>query len=201
MTEPLDFYFDFSSPYGYLASYRIDQLAARHERGVTWRPFLLGAVFKVAGTGPLTSVPLKGDYSVRDFQRSARLYGVPFKMPAQFPINGLQASRAFYWLEGSSPQQAKPFARAIFAAYFVDGRDISNREVVADVGGEMGVDRIKLLESIDAPEVKNRLREVTDDAIQRRQVFGSPFIFVDGEPFWGADRLDMIERWLATGGW
>jgi 2-hydroxychromene-2-carboxylate isomerase len=122
-------------------------------------------------------------------------------MPAQFPINGLQAARAFYWLEGSSPQQAKPFARAIFAAYFVDGRDISNREVVADVGGEMGVDRAKLLASIEAPEVKNRLREVTDDAIQRRQVFGSPFIFVDNEPFWGSDRLDMIERWLATGGW
>ncbi len=201
MPEPLDFYFDFSSPYGYLASCRIDQLAARHERGVSWRPFLLGAVFKVAGTGPLTSVPLKGDYSVRDFQRSARLHGVPFKMPTRFPINGLQASRAFYWLEGSNLQQAKPFARAIFAAYFVDDRDISNREVVADVGGEMGIDRIKLLAALDAPEVKNRLREVTDDAIQRRSVFGSPFIFVDGEPFWGSDRLEMIDRWLATGGW
>lgn len=201
MPEPLDFYFDFSSPYGYLASCRIDQLAARHERGVSWRPFLLGAVFKVAGTGPLTSVPLKGDYSVRDFQRSARLHGVPFKMPTRFPINGLQASRAFYWLEGSNLQQAKPFARAVFAAYFVDDRDISNREVVADVGGEMGIDRIKLLAALDAPEVKNRLREVTDDAIQRRSVFGSPFIFVDGEPFWGSDRLEMIDRWLATGGW
>lgn len=201
MPEPLDFYFDFSSPYGYLASCRIDQLAARHERGVSWRPFLLGAVFKVAGTGPLTSVPLKGDYSVRDFQRSARLHEAPFKMPTRFPINGLQASRAFYWLEGSNLQQAKPFARAIFAAYFVDDRDISNREVVADVGGEMGIDRIKLLAALDAPEVKNRLREVTDDAIRRRGVFGSPFIFVDGEPFWGSDRLEMIDRWLATGGW
>jgi 2-hydroxychromene-2-carboxylate isomerase len=201
MPEPLDFYFDFSSPYGYLASYRIDQLAARHERGVNWRPFLLGAVFKIAGTGPLTSVPLKGDYSIHDFQRSARHYGVPFKMPAQFPINGLQASRAYYWLEASSPKQAKPFARAAFAAYFVDGRDISSREVVADVGGEMGIDRGRLLAAMESPEVKNRLREVTDDAIQNRKVFGSPFIFVDGEPFWGADRLEMIDRWLATGGW
>ena len=201
MPEPIDFYFDFSSPYGYLASYRIAQLAARHERGVAWRPFLLGAAFKIAGTAPLTAVPLKGDYSIRDFKRSARLHSVPFKMPAQFPINGLQASRAYYWLEGNSPQQAKPFARAIYAAFFVDGRDISNREVVADVGGEMGVDRAKLLAATEAPEVKNRLREVTDDAIQRRQVFGSPFFFVDGEPFWGSDRLDMIDRWLATGGW
>ncbi|HQU50759.1 MAG TPA: DsbA family protein, partial [Casimicrobiaceae bacterium] len=78
----LEFWFDFSSPYAFLASHRIEALAARHGRAVDWRPMLLGAAFKVAGTAPLTDVPMKGDYSRRDFVRSARFHGIEgFRMP------------------------------------------------------------------------------------------------------------------------
>jgi 2-hydroxychromene-2-carboxylate isomerase len=201
MPAPIDFYFDFSSPYGYVASHRIDAIAAKHGRAVAWRPFLLGAVFKVAGTGPLTNYPLKGDYSVRDFQRSARQHGIPFKMPTKFPVNGLLASRVYYWLEQTAPHRAKPFAKAAYAAYFVEDRDITAAAVIGDAATQAGVDPAAALAATDIPEIKNRLRQVTDEAIQGRGVFGSPFVIVDGEPFWGSDRLDMVDRWLATGGW
>ena len=201
MTAPIEFYFDFSSPYGYLASTRIDALAAKHGREVEWRPFMLGAVFKLAGTAPLTSVPLKGDYSVRDFKRCARMYGVPFVMPPKFPVSTIVAARAYYWLTTEAPEMARPFARAALNAYFAEGRDISDRDVVGAIAAARGIDREALLAGVEAVEIKERVRAATDEAIQGRGVFGSPFIFVDGEPFWGSDRLDMVDRWLTTGGW
>jgi 2-hydroxychromene-2-carboxylate isomerase len=98
MAQPIEFYFDFSSPYGYLASTQIDQLAERFGRTVTWKPFLLGAVFKLSGAKPLVELPLKGEYFLRDFHRSAGFYGVPFRLPPGFPFAPIAASRAFYWL-------------------------------------------------------------------------------------------------------
>lgn len=201
MPAPLEFYFDFSSPYGYIAAQRIDQIAVRHGRGVDWRPMLLGAVFKVAGSKPLTEYPLKGKYSTHDFQRSAREHGIAFNMPATFPLPTQGAARGVYWLKQVLPEKAVPFLKAVYAAYFVDGKDISSPEVVADIAAGLGVDRNAFLAGIENPEIKAKLREVTEDAIHNRGVFGSPYMFVDGEPFWGADRLDMVDRWLQRGGW
>src|SRR5688572_6519084 len=96
MSAPIDFYFDFSSPYGYLASTKIEDIAARHGRSVLWRPILLGAVFKTTNQQPLTTIPVKGDYAKRDFERSARLAGVPFRQPSKFPISTTAPARAFY---------------------------------------------------------------------------------------------------------
>jgi 2-hydroxychromene-2-carboxylate isomerase len=98
MAESIDFYFDFSSPYGYFAAEKIDEIAARHARSVVWRPILLGAVFKITGQQPLPSIPLKSDYAKRDLERCARLFGLPFRIPSTFPIAGTAPSRAFYWL-------------------------------------------------------------------------------------------------------
>jgi hypothetical protein len=85
-TAPIDFYFDFSSPYGYFAAEKIDDLAARYGRTVLWHPFLLGVTFKVTGLGPLPGIPLKGAYSLHDIARSARYFGLPFRQPSVFPI-------------------------------------------------------------------------------------------------------------------
>ncbi len=93
MPAPIEFFFDFSSPYGYIASRRIDDLGARHGRAVIWRPILLGAVFKLTGMTPLTEIPMKGDYAKHDFARTARLHGLPFAMPEPFPFSGLSAKR------------------------------------------------------------------------------------------------------------
>jgi 2-hydroxychromene-2-carboxylate isomerase len=196
MAEPIDFYFDFSSPYGYLASTEIDGLAARHGRSVTWRPFVLGAAFKLTGQRALTEQPMRGDYARRDFARSARLLGVPFKMPEPFPFFALAASRACYWLE--DPEQSKALAKAIYHAAFGEGRDITPVPVVAELAAGLGIGGLE--QGLEQPATTAKLRDATDQALARG-VFGSPFFIVDGEPFWGHDRLDQLDRWLATGGW
>jgi 2-hydroxychromene-2-carboxylate isomerase len=196
MAEPIDFYFDFSSPYGYLASTEIDGLAARHGRSVTWRPFVLGAAFKLTGQRALTEQPMRGDYARRDFARSARLLGVPFKMPEPFPFFALAASRACYWLE--DPEQSKALAKAIYHAAFGEGRDITPVPVVAELAAKLGIGGLE--QGLEQPAIKAKLRDATDQALARG-VFGSPFFIVNGEPFWGHDRLDQLDRWLATGGW
>jgi 2-hydroxychromene-2-carboxylate isomerase len=200
MSNPIDFYFDFSSPYGYFAASKIEDIAARHGREVTWRPILLGAVFKVTGQQPLPTIPLKGDYSKRDLERTARLYNVPFRIPSKFPIGTTAPARAFYYIANKDPALAKRLALALYVAYFADDLDISSPEVTTDIAALAGVDKEEMKQALNDPAVKDRVRREVDAAISLG-VFGSPYIVVDGEPFWGADRLDQVEKWLSTGGW
>lgn len=200
MANPIDFYFDFSSPYGYFASAKIDDIAAKHGREVVWRPILLGAVFKITGQQPLPTIPLKGSYGKHDLARSARLFGVPFKLPSKFPVAGQAPSRAFYWVGDRDPALAKQLARALYRAYFAEDRDISSPEVTANVAAKLGIERDGMLAALNDPAVKERLKSEVDAAIERG-VFGSPYIVIDGEPFWGSDRLEQVDKWLATGGW
>ena len=195
----IDFYFDFSSPYGYLASTRINALAERHQRRVTWRPILLGPMFKAAGTAPLVSVPLKGPYSVRDFLRTARMLKIPYTQPASFPIGTQNAARAFYWLTDRDEMKAQRFAQTCYATYFGQGIDISSAEKIADIAATLGEARAEVLAAMADPLIKERLKNEVDAALAKG-VFGSPFIIVDGEPFWGNDRLDQVDVWLATDG-
>ena len=200
MSDPIEFYFDFSSPYGYLAGECIDAIVARHGRDVTWRPYLMGVAMKVTGSSPVVNRPMMGAYSRRDMQRSARRLQVPFRFPEPFPIATIAACRAVYWMERANADGAKPLAKAFYRAYFVDGRNISEANVVADVAADSGADRDALLAGIQEPAIKDRLKEVTNDAIERG-IFGSPFFMVDDEPFWGHDRMDEVDRWLEAGGW
>lgn len=201
MPDPIDFYFDFSSPYGYFASCQVDALAVKHGREAVWRPILLGLVFKVTGGQPLPTLPLKGDYAKRDIPRCGRLYGVPVRIPSRFPVATQAPVRAFYWLHDRDPAKARALAAAVYRAYFVDDADIANPEVIAEIAAAAGVaDRAEALAALGDPAVKERARTETEAAIARG-VFGSPFLIVDGEPFWGMDRLPQAARWLETGGW
>jgi len=200
MPNPIDFYFDFSSPYGYFASSKIEELAGRHGRSVIWRPILLGAVFKITGQQPLPTIPLKGSYAKHDLARSARFFGVPFKLPSRFPVACQAPSRAFYWISDRDPPLGPRLAQALYRAYFAEDRDISNPEVTANVAAKLGIERDQLLQALADPAVKERLRNEVDAAIERG-VFGSPFIIVDKEPFWGSDRLGQVDKWLTDGGW
>jgi len=193
-------YFDFSSPYGYLGAQRIDALAAKHGRSVDWHPILLGAMFKQTGMVPLTEVPLKGEYSKRDFERSARFHGITgFRQPSRFPIPTQAPARIVVWLKSESPALSVPAAKALFDAYFVDDVDISSPDTAAGIAAGAGVDANAARAAIDDPAIKDALKREVDEAIARG-VFGSPFVVVDGEPFWGLDRLDQIDKWLSTGG-
>src|SRR5574337_1107406 len=196
---PIDFYFDFSSPYGYFGAEQIDALAARHGRTVNWHPMLLGMVFKTVGTAPLPSIPVKGPYSLHDIRRTARYFGLPYVHPSRFPIATQQAGRAFTWLAERDPALARAFALASYRAYFTAGRDTSDLGVVLEVAAGLGVEADELSAALADEALKARFKADVEAALARG-VFGSPFFIVDGEPFWGSDRLPQLEKWLAEGG-
>jgi 2-hydroxychromene-2-carboxylate isomerase len=197
---PVDFYFEFSSPYGYIASQLADALEQRIGRPLAWHPFLLGPVFKMTGGAPLVEVPLKGAYSLHDFERSARWHGVAYAQPPKFPIGTVAALRAFYWTDARDPAQARALAQALYRAYFAQGRDISTAQTVLDVAQEVGIDRAALAAGLEDPALKERAKQAVEGAIARG-VFGSPFFIVDDEPFWGVDRIPMLEDWIRRRGW
>ena len=200
MSAPIRFHFDFSSPYGYLAAQKIEALAARYDRKVDWHPILLGVVFKQTGMAPLTMIPLKGDYSRRDFARSARFHGIEgFRHPSTFPISTQAPARIVLWLKARDPVLATRVAKALYRAYFVDDVDVSSPDAAVAVAAKEGVDAAAARAAIDDPANKDALRREVAEAMARG-VFGSPYFIVDGEPFWGLDRLDQLERWLVTGG-
>ena len=200
MPNPVDFYFDFSSPYGYFASQKIDALAAKHGREVKWRPFLLGVAFKTTGGVPLPTIPVKGPYALRDIVRTAKYLGVKYRHPSVFPISSVSACRAFYWMNVKDAKRARDLARALYGAYFLDDVDISTADNVVSVCAKFGLNADEVRAGIGDPAVKDRTKTEVDGAIASG-AFGSPYIVIDGEPFWGSDRLDQIDKWLATGGW
>ena len=155
MKEPIDFYFDFISPYAYIGSTRIDALAARHGRTVNWRPVLIGiTVMKVMGMKPLIDTPLKSDYLRHDAARMAKVYSVPFKYHGLKDINSLAACRAFLWLQQHDRGLALRFARRIFERLWVDGLDITPREDIAAEAAALGISGHDLLVAITSPEGK-----------------------------------------------
>lgn len=196
----IDFWFDFSSPYGYLMAERIDALAARFGRQVRWHPILLGIIFQATGSRPpADGISSKGKYMLHDFARSARFLGIPYRMPSRFPLPTQNAARAYYWLQDQDAALARRFALAVYRAFFVEDRDISAPEVVLEIAAAQGVDRQALEAALQDGAVKARLKTACEQALAAG-VFGSPHVIVDGEHFFGADRLPQIARWLETGG-
>jgi 2-hydroxychromene-2-carboxylate isomerase len=199
MASAIDFYFDFSSPYGYFASTRIDALVAKYQREVKWHPILLGVVFQTTGSAPLTAIPLKGNYSLLDFERTARFHRIPYNRPETFPVSTQAAARGLLWLRATAGEaKAAEFGKAVYQAYFVDGVDIGNSANVAQIGAGIGVNAAALQAAIGTPEIKEQLKREVAQSIDRG-VFGSPFLIVDDEPFWGFDRFDQLEATLKNG--
>lgn len=196
--RPIEFFFDFSSPYAYVASEWIEALAARHGRTVRWNAILLGVTFQAAQIKSPVSYPLKREYSLRDFARSARFEGLPYAMPERFPIPTQNAARVFWWLDGRDPAQAVTWAHACFRAFFAQGRDLSQADTLRSLAGEFGLDPDEAESVWNDPVWKDRLKQANEAAVAAG-VFGAPFFLVDGEPFWGNDRKPQIERWLASG--
>ena len=202
---PLDFYFDFISGYGYFASLRIEAIAARHGRSVNWHSMLLGvSVMKVMGLKPLLETPLKGDYVLNDAGRYTRRHGLTLARQVSDPMmDPRPAARAFYWVRRHHSGCEAAFARAVYDRYWRLGKDLSDPAEIAAVAASepaLGLDPKALIEGQASDEARNDLREAVAASIERG-VFGSPFIFVDGEPFWGSDRLELVDDWLTRGGW
>jgi 2-hydroxychromene-2-carboxylate isomerase len=196
----IEFWFDFSSAYAYFAAADIEALAARVGRTILWRPYMLGTAFKATGARGLSSTPLKRDYANRDWQRIARLKGLPFRLPVGHPFTALGAMRAFYWIEAQQAQAAPTFAARVFRRYYTEGLDTSDVAAVAPLVVDLGFAPDAVVEGALSPAIKERAKAISEDAVARG-IFGSPFFIVDGEPFWGHDRMPMMEDWIARGGW
>lgn len=195
--EPIAFYFDFVSPYAYLASNLIDDVAQRHGRGVQWLPFRLGvAVVKVMGLKPLLDTPLKGAYVRRDVARLADALGLPLT-PDIGMFDPVPAQQVFY----SAPVEMQPdLARMLLHARWADGLDIGDVDVLTEVvHRNAGLARDDIRHWIDSSQAREAVREATRAAIARG-VFGSPTFVVGSELFWGVDRLWLLERHLAGEG-
>jgi 2-hydroxychromene-2-carboxylate isomerase len=202
MRPNLDFYFDFISPFGYLASLRIDALAARHGRECRWQSMLLGvSVLKVMGMQPLTQIPLKGDYLGRDLARYLRRHKLTLaRTRGAPPSNPVPAGRAFHVIDQQDHDLAKKVAKAVLDAYWRQGADIGSMEAVVAIAEQAGADA-KVLQTAFADGEADRLFRAAIDRSLALGVFGSPFFLVDGEPFFGLEKMELLEEWLAAGGW
>jgi 2-hydroxychromene-2-carboxylate isomerase len=195
---PVEFYFDFSSPYSYIASEWVEAVAARYGRAVRWHAILLGATFQAAELRTPVSHPIKREYVVADFARSARFEGVPYAMPAQFPIATQHAARVFWWLAASDAARAAAWAHAGLRAYFTRGEDLSEPVALRALCTDSGIDAGAAEAAWNDPVWKAHLRTENQAAIDAG-IFGAPSFVIDGELFWGNDRKLQIERRLAGG--
>ena len=196
--SPVEFYFDFSSPYSYIASEWVEAVAARHGRTVRWHAILLGATFQAAELKSPVSYPLKREYSIADFARSARFEGVPLQLPPSFPIPTQNAARVFWWLHAQDEARATAWAHAGLRAYFTRGVVLSDAAALLALCTQAGLDPAAAEAAWNDPTWKARLKTENDTAIAVG-IFGAPTIVIDGEAFWGNDRKPQIERWLAQG--
>jgi 2-hydroxychromene-2-carboxylate isomerase len=195
----IEFFFDCSSPWTYLAFHNIQPLAAELKAPVHWRPILVGGVFNRVNPSVYASrenpVPAKAGYMLKDLQDWARSSGLKIRMPPSvFPVNSVKAMRGCLWLE---PQgQLVPFATAVFEAYWGRDEDISQDAVLAGLCRRCGIDAEAFKAGIAEPAVKDQLKANTDELI-RRGGFGSPTIFVDGsDMYFGNDRLPLVREAL-----
>ena len=193
----LQFWHEFASTYSYIAAMRVADAAAALDVDVEWRPFLLGPIFGAQGLtdSPFNVYADKGRYMWRDMTRLCGDYGIAFRRPSQFPRNGLLAARVA--TVGVREGWGPAFIRNVYAANFIDDRDISEAAVLAPLVIEAGGDAETAFNAAATDEIKTALRRTTEEA-QSKGVFGAPsFITADGELFWGHDRLEQALRWAA----
>jgi len=194
----LHFWFDFSSPYSYIASEWVEALAARNGRTVRWHALLLGVTFQAAELKSPVSYPIKRDYAVHDFARSARFEGVPYRHPDPFPIPTQNAARIFYWLDAQDPARAVDWAHAGLRAFFARGVALNDPAALKALAAESGLDADAAERAWNDPQWKDRLKRANEEALAAG-MFGAPSFLIDGELFWGNDRKPQIERWLSQG--
>jgi len=188
MTKKVEFFFDITSPYSYLATTQFDALLQRCPTELRWRPFLLGGVFKATNNHAPVEVPAKFEFMKKDLTRWARFYGKPLSMPSRFPLLALLSMRA---LTSLSYEEMVPAAQRLFTAYWVEDLDVADPEVVGQLIGAPAV------EQASNPQIKEILKQTTAEAVERG-AFGAPTFFVDDQMFFGNDRLQFLEEYLQS---
>ncbi len=199
MSKTVEFFFDFGSPASYLAWTQLPDLCARHGAELRFRPMLLGGVFQATGNASPISVPAKGRYTLIDFQRFARRYGVTFTLSPHFPINTLTLMRGACAYQLRAPEQFETYVKAMFEALWTRQRNLADPAVVAETLTEAGLDAQAFATWVAEDEVKAALKAATEEAV-KRGVFGAPTCFVGGEMYFGQDRLDFVAEALSQAG-
>lgn len=195
----IDFYFDVSSPWTYLAFESIQPLAGRDDVTVTWKPILVGGVFNKVNPSVYDNrerpVPAKARYYQKDLRDWARYVGVEIGQPPVFPVNSVKVMRGA--LVAIEQGALVPYARRAFQRYWTELADISQDDEVRAIAMDAGLDVEGLMTAIADPAYKDRLRQITDE-LMARGGFGSPTMFVNGDDmYFGNDRLPLVEALLA----
>ena len=193
MSKTVEFYYDFSSPYTYIASQRIEKICEMGGASLIWKPFLLGGVFNEIGSIPAAQIDNKIKYLRQDTVSCAKYYGVPFNYPEIFPLNSVRSMRGAF--AASEQDKLVEYNHLMFKLYWTEGKDLSSPEVLAKSVGAVDIDPEWFIQRIGEQDIKDMLRDETNTAIERG-VFGAPTMFVDDKMFWGNDRLDFLDRYL-----
>jgi 2-hydroxychromene-2-carboxylate isomerase len=192
----IEMWFDFASPYSFLAIERIEPIAAAQGVTVTYRPFLLGPIFQARGwsDSPFRLFPDKGEYMMREVARLADKYGIRYRRPTAFPRMGVLPSRVA--LIGLEADWGKAFCLEMYRANFVDDLEIQQEEVVRERLRRLGIDPEPVLAQARTDAVKQALRAQVERA-QSLGIFGAPMMFAGTEMFWGNDRVEDAVQWAA----
>jgi len=201
MAKKLEFFYDCSSPWTYLAFTRIEDVARRCRADLIWKPILVGGVFNAVNPSVYENrahpVKVKQQYAAKDLQDWAAFYGLKIGNPSIFPVNSVKAMRGAFVAEDHS--RISPYSRRVFESYWGEDRDIGQDAVMRDIVRAVGLDEAEFFDKIGRDEYKQKLRANTEELIGRGG-FGSPTMFVDGSMFFGNDRLILVEHALSRHG-
>lgn len=195
MSAAIIFYWDFTSPYAYMGANQIEAVVRKHGREVDWRPISLGHLWKaIPDRAPFPKI--KMDYMMHDWVRSAQLAGLPIvKLPTPFPTDAKLPRLLFYRLKAQDPSKAIAFAKVAFRQYWGEGQDIAKPEHLAAILKSLGIPEAEVAAAAEDGAARQKVLDATAEAVAI-QAFGVPTFIVDGEMFWGSDRIDHIDRWL-----
>lgn len=196
MSKRIDFYFDFTSPYGYFASTHVNELADKYDHQVDWHPYV-GEEFKPSNSGTgLSQIPAKLKYQKRDIIRTAQFENIPYNEPSVVTLDARYAARAVLWVESTYGEaRGIELAQAILRAYHVEDKNISDTQTITAIAQSIGLNAEEVLAGISNASTREQFRAEVDLATAKG-VFGSPFFILDGEPFWGFDRMNQLEAAL-----
>jgi len=194
---PIRFYFDFASPYAYFAARQIDAIGAEFKRRVEWQPILVWAVLKAQGIAAPMESPARRAYLLHDMQRSAAYFGLPFHEPVRLPVSTHLAARLYHVVANDDPGRAAELADRLFQAFFVNRRDISDAGVLGEIGAGLGIAGDRVAEAIKGPAGRALLERAVAQGVAEG-IIGSPHFVVDGEGFFGVDRLPQLRWHLET---
>jgi 2-hydroxychromene-2-carboxylate isomerase len=193
MGKKVEFYYDFSSPYTYIASKRIEKICEENGAELEWKPILLGGLFNDTGVKPAKEIENKFAYIKLDTKDSAKRYGVEFHFPEVFPLNSVKTMRGAF--AAAEKGKLTEYNHQMFRLYWTEGRDLSKDDELREAVAGIGIDPDWFMARISEQEIKDRLREETSKAAARG-AFGAPTIFIGEKMFWGNDRLDFVDRYL-----